>query len=290
MDYARRCMEALDASPYLDYTLHGLLHGYYDGGKLVTEEQYYPKVYDAARGGYTKAWRRLSPAEFRRHLDLFFAIYRSWGLTKPVRTFAAPNGNRGTPEENAVYADILREYGILYWRDTWDEMAGDSAVVNGVICSKEYQILHWNVFDADPALLPVRERVTPDLCCHWPNFLRWNPEHNLERIPAWAAYFRRQAEVWGVMLAPDAPTADSQGVYRQFARLRTEGDTCVVDLTEVDRLGASGLKDEFFLSLRGDAAPVCVEGGTVGLYETKRDFRNWKVVRDGGKRVVLRLR
>ncbi len=290
MDYAKACFEALDGSEYLDYTLHGLMHGYYDSGMLVTEEQYYPKVYDAAKGGYTKAWRRLSDAEFRRHLDLFFEIYRSWGFSKPVRSFAAPNGSRGTPAENAGYADILREYGLLYWRNGWRDFDGSTDVTRGVICSKGFMVMEWNVFDADPALLPLRDVPSADFCFHWPNFLRWNPEHNPERIPAWADYFRREAELWGVMMGRDVPFADSQTVYSKFAEIREENGQTVIDLAKVDALGALGLQNEFYVSVRNGQEPAAVSGGTLALYETKREFRTYQITRDGAAQVVLTLR
>ena len=42
IEYCRECMEVMENSEFIEYTLHGLLHGYYDDGKIVTEKQYYP--------------------------------------------------------------------------------------------------------------------------------------------------------------------------------------------------------------------------------------------------------
>ena len=286
--YCEACREILDGSEYLNYTLHGLLHGYYDSGELVTEEQYYPRVYDAARGGWTKAWRRLSDDEFRRHLDLFFAICRSWDFQKPVVCFASPNGNRGTPESNAGYAEILKEYGICSWHNGWRNFAGPAAVVRGIVCCKGWEIMPWNVFDADPDLLPVSENPRTDLCCHWPNFLHFNPEHSLERIPAWVRWFDRQSEVWGCMLSRDCAFGDSQAVYRQYAQVSPTADGAVcIDLSAVDGTGALLLKNEFYVSTRNGHDPRILSGGTLTLWETKRDFRTWKIVRSGAPRVVL---
>ena len=292
MDSTYRSLEILEGSEYLEYMLHGLLHGYYDRGRLVIEEQYYPRVYDAAKGGYTDAWRRLSSEEFHRHLDLFFDICRSWGMKKSVRSFSSPNGCRGTPEENAEYIRIMEEYGIHYWHNGgWhgypDGVIADAA--HGMICCRGRILMPWNSFDVDPALLPIQEKVPVDWACHWPNFLRWNPEHNLERIPAWADYFRRQAEVFGVMLSKDIAFADSQGLYSQFAAIREADGRCVIDLSAVDAKDAIGRKNEFYISVRGSAAPSAVSGGTLSLYETKSDFRTYRITRDGAAQVVLSL-
>ena len=295
MDYARRCFEALEGSDHLDYNLHGLLHGYYDAGKLVTETQYYPYAYDEANKCYTTTHRKLSKDEFRRHLELFFAIYDSWGFKKKIRCFASPCGARFTPEENADYIEVLKEFGLVYWHNGWRAWPKDggknkTTVVDGVIVNRSCgPILPWNAFDTDPKYIPIRDDLTPDYCLHWTNFIRWNPENDLQRVPAWADFFRRQAEVFGFMLPQDIDFADSQGLYSQFAAVRETEGQCVIDLSAVDDKNAIGQKNEFYVSVRNSTEPVLTAGGTMTLYETKNEFRTYKIVRDGSAQVVLAL-
>ena len=44
------------------------------------------------------------------------------------------------------------------------------------------------------------------------------------------------------------------------------------------------------VSVRNGQEPAAVSGGTLTLYETKRDFRNYRITRDGAAQVVLTLR
>ena len=62
------------------------------------------------------------------------------------------------------------------------------------------------------------------------------------RIPAWADYFRRQAEVWGIMLGRNVAFSDSQGVYSQYAELAETEDQVVIDLEKVDYVSSGGLR------------------------------------------------
>ena len=98
MKYATKAFEQLESSEYITYTMHGILHGYYDDGVLITEKQYNPFEYDAERGIYIDGkhtW--MFSSEFERHIELFFKIYDSWGFKKKVKAFACPCGCWGKP-------------------------------------------------------------------------------------------------------------------------------------------------------------------------------------------------
>ena len=287
MDYANACFENLDGSEYLDYTLHGLCHGYYDNGKIVTEMQYYPNVYDPVKGCYTNDWRYLTKDELRTHLDLFLQIYNDWGFKKEIVSFAGPCGCKGTPESNAAYAEVLREYGILYWNNGWGNYDDNVGVTQGIICAKGFEVVRWNAFDVDPMLLPIKltegmEKPQTDFCFHWTNFIRYHPEHNFERVDAWVDYFNRHGDIFGVMLSRDTAFADSQAVYNRFARVTATETGCTIDLTQVDNKNAIGLKNEFYISIRGGAKPKTVTGGTAEVYDTRKDFVTYKITRTQG--------
>ncbi len=42
MEYAEAYFSAIEESEYLDFGLHGLMHGYYVDGKQITEQHHYP--------------------------------------------------------------------------------------------------------------------------------------------------------------------------------------------------------------------------------------------------------
>lgn len=276
-EYARQCLEILEGSEYIDYTLHGLIHGYHDKGKLVTERQYYPFRYDPEQDCYTKEYSRLSPGEFRQHIDLFLQICADWGLKKPIRTFASPCGCMGTPESNRDYIRILKDYGIQFWHNGWSQFDDNVGVCDGVICAKGFEVVTWDAYDVDPNYLPLgltgeEEKPRTDFCFHWTNFIRFHPENNFQRLDAWADYFHRQAEVFGVMLSKSTPFAASQAVYNRFAKMEIVDNCCTIDLTEVDSKNALGLKNEFYISFRKGFVPKTIEGAELSLHETKQDL------------------
>ena len=294
MDYCEKCFEALDGGEYLDYTLHGLMHGYYVDDKLLVELQYYPNVYDKEKGCYLKdVYGKLPYDEFRRHIELFLQIYNSWGFKKEILSFASPCGAIGTPQSNADYADIIKEYGMIYWNNGFYEFEHDNMdVVNGVICTQAVEFLPWEAYDIDPRYMPDimtgnEERPKTDYCSHWTNYIRFNPENNLERLPLWIDYFNRQSEIFGAMLSRNTGFAASQAVYNRFADMKFEDGKCIIDLAEVDKKGAIGLKNEFYVSFKNGTVPSSFDGGVGEVYETKKAFTTYKITRDNSDRVVI---
>nr|MBQ4319526.1 hypothetical protein [Clostridia bacterium] len=294
-DYCAKCFENLNGGEYLDFNVHGLIHGYYDDGKIVTERQYYPLEYDAQNKCYTDKHVHLPEDEFRRHLDLFFRIYKDWNFTKKIISFASPCGCCGTPEDNADYARILKDYGIIYWPNGWGNFKDNVGVSEGVICMKAVGVVPWDAFDVDPRYLKLgitedTEKPTTDYCLHWTNFIRYDPENNMERLDLWVDYFNRQADVFGVMLARDITFAGSQALYNRFAKLDITDNTCTIDLSEVDSKQAVGLKNEFYISIKNGVLPESCFGGSIELYETKQQFRTYKITRNNTTTVKLTLK
>ncbi len=285
-------VSVMENSENIDYTLHGLLHGYYDNGKIVTERQYYPLKYDEARACYTKEHGRLSEDEFRRHIELFYEIYNSWGFKKEIRCFASPCGCNGNLRENADYIKVLKEFGIRYWNNGWYDVDYNVVVYDGIICAKGFGVADWNAYDVEPKYLPLglcgdEEFPKTDFCFHWTNFLRYHPESNFERIPEWVKYFNRQAEVFGTMLSRDTAFAESQALYNRFATLVFEDGKCIIDASAVDAKNAIGKKDEFYISFKNDVTPKSCTGAEISLYETKNEFKTYKTERKGSDKIII---
>jgi len=177
---------------------------------------------------------------------------------------------------------------LYNWANGWGQWQENVDVSNGVICFKGVGSgIRRNAFDVDPDLIPVKyyegmEMPCTDFGLHWTNFIRFHPEHNMDRIEAWANYFKRHEDIFGVMLAKDVLFATSQAVYNRFAKVTETETGCVVDLTEVDGKGAIGLKNEFYISMRGGAKPKTVTGGTAEVYNTRKDFDTCKINRTQG--------
>jgi len=300
MDYAEKAFEALESSDYIDYTLHGVLHGHYDRGVQLTEQEFYTRVYDHEKGCYTKEITWQTEDSVRLHLDYFFKLYNMWGFKKPIHCFACGNGSYGGPsdEGNIMYAGIFREYGLDVWKNSWRGMAdGNCAVINGMIAlkganGKSGGSIPWNAFDVDPdylGLFNTEENAFTDYGIHWPNLLRWNPEKNLEYLPKWINYFNKQAEVFGTMMAKDVLFAASQAVYNRYAKVDFMDGKYIIDLADVDKQNARALKNEFYVSFKSRELPTACVGGVISLYETKKNFVTYKIERNGANTVTVQF-
>ena len=62
-----------------------------------------------------------------------------------------------------------------------------------------------------------------------------------------------------------------------------------IDLTKVDATDAPGLKNEFFVSLRGGVGPKACEGGKISLREEKPGFKTYRIERDGSSKVIIKI-
>jgi len=285
MEYAEKCFEMLDGGEYLDYNIHGICHGYYDNGKIVSERQYNPNN------------RWLSEEEFEKHIDLFFELYNSWGFKKKIESFACPCGNIGNLEQNEPYFKVLSRKGIKFWSNGWREVPGKTAVSHGIIVTKSLpNPKPWNAMAMDPDFIDISMKEGDDdnflteYSSHWTNYVRFNPENNLEYAEKWANHFMKQAEVFGVMLARDIAFSAAQLLYHTYAKTEIFDGKYVIDLTDVDSIDAKGKSNEFYVSLLNGVEIDTVEGGTFEEYEAKKEFRTYKISRSGGNIVKISIK
>ena len=239
LEYTERYFKALEESEYLDYALHGLQHGYYVDGKLITECPYYPYSKKDENGNRIVNW--LPPEEFEEVVRLFFEIYNDWGFKKKIRIFASPGGCLGTPEDegNKIYADILKKYGITVWGNRWPCFEQSSETLEELMLVKTYGKIPWDAYDVDPRLLEISTKengkeIFPSFVGHLTNFIRFNPENNFERVDDWVNYFLKQAEEFGIMLARDIEFSAAQALYQRFATLTEEENEIKIDTAAVD--------------------------------------------------------
>ena len=295
MEYTERYFKALEESEYLDYALHGLLHGYYEDGKLVTEMHFYKGSKRGADGNWDVKW--LPPEEFEEAVRLFFEIYNDWGFKKKVKTFASPCGCLGTPEDegNKIYANILKKYGITVWGNRWPCFKESSETLEELMLVKTYGKIPWDAYDVDPRLLEISTKengkeIFPSFVGHLTNFIRFNPENNFERVDDWANYFLKQAEEFGIMLARDIEFSAAQALYQRFAEISEDENTVTIDASTVDSMKTIAEKNIVYVSIRNGKVPTVCDGGEISLYEEKRDFKTYKIVRNGEAKITVSLK
>ena len=236
-------------------------------------------------------------SEFEEAVRLFFEIYNDWGFKKKVKTFASPCGCLGTPEDegNKIYANILKKYGITVWGNRWPCFKESSETLEELMLVKTYGKIPWDAYDVDPRLLEISTKengkeIFPSFVGHLTNFIRFNPENNFERVDDWANYFLKQAEEFGIMLARDIEFSAAQALYQRFAEISEDENTVTIDASTVDSMKTIAEKNIVYVSIRNGKVPTVCDGGEISLYEEKRDFKTYKIVRNGEAKITVSLK
>ncbi len=294
-DYHRKCLDVLE-NANVDYMVHGVLHGRYDeNGKRITECEYM-QINRFPDGSHTRS--ALPEAEFRRHLDMFFKLYNSWGLKQKIKGFVIPCGNSFSDEESTEkMAKVLSEYGICYWANSFPHFPEGTTlkVYHGVACFRWGQAkpgIPWDTLSANAFERPVFTKETsPKFSCfqgtHWTNHLNLDPKKNLDNLPGWLDLYERQSQHFGSVLSDGLAEAVNQHFYYEFAEMNWEGSRLCLDLSEVLHQALDCHKKEFFLSVKKGLTPKECQGGTLSLYEEKKEFNTYKICHEGEKLSVL---
>ena len=285
LEYTRECFEELESAEYIEYGIHGLMHGRYtEKGELIWEKEYFPPVDQTKQATY------LDPNDFRNRLDLFFKIYDSWGFSQKIRSFVAPCG-MGKTSLDMMYqmAEILEPLGIKYWTNGTLPYKGILKTFGNIASIREVSgDVPWNAYDFDPKHMKVFGSEDKPINSgvwgiHWTNFLRFNPENNLERLDAWVDFFRRQSEVFGTILSKDIAFAANQLYYKVFATLESYENKCVIELSETEKQKNLKGNNVFYISVKNGLVPSSIEGGEIKLYEVHRDFINYEIKHNTSK-------
>ena len=182
------------------------------------------------------------------------------------------------------------------WENGWGSLKDRQGigVTGGAVCLRagSNDPVAWDAYDVDPDLLSLHAgengEQNPDFCIHWTNLLRWNPEKNMENVPKWINFLKRQSEVFGTMLSRDVFFAGSQAIYKKYAKMEFADGKCIIDFTDVDKSGAEVLKNEFYISFKNNIIPSECTGGKIELYEEKKEFKTYKITRaEKGKITIL---
>lgn len=283
IDYgmAEKIKQAAEESEYLEYCVHGLMHGNYnENGGQLRECEYF------TTDKIGNPQYQIPLSDLKRRLDLFEKIYNSWGFKKKFRSVCSPGGvppeamdKNNSDVFSKEFASRGYHYALGMTRDNLD---------GGYLDNTVYWLQHycdvqppWNAFDFDPALLgdstTAREQKKTVYIWHLANFLRFNPKRNTEYLDGWVAYFKRQAEIFGLMLSKDIAFAANQLIYVQHAKLTQRDDGFTVDLSDVLKQDMPYRRNEFYVSLKNGVLPKKCVGGNIEAYEKHGDFINYKI-------------
>ncbi|MBE6645481.1 MAG: hypothetical protein E7612_08945 [Ruminococcaceae bacterium] len=283
--------DVLEDSEYIDYSIHGLLHGNYDkDGKLINEAEGF-NIKRLEDGSYEKTL--VSDEYFNEHLDAFMKLYETWGFKQPLTTYIAPCGMGGIKEEEFAHiCKLLYDRGIRYWTNSGLPFDAPLKVYNGVACVKQTAeslkgfAAPWDSYDVDPEtfpqfLLEEKKHNSALLALHWTNVLRFNPKKNFEQVEPWVNYFKAQNEVFGYMTARNFEKSVNQLFYFWYADMTLDGNKCIIDLTEMDKNKIDRHENLFYISFKKGIEPKSISGGEISLYEEHREFNTYKITHTG---------
>ena len=279
--------DTLEGTKYVDYSIHGLMHGVYDEkGILIHEREYF----DLSTDGMSQTLALRSVEDFNRRLDCFFKIYDSWGFKKPIKVFISPCGLGNCPhEELERVAGELYKRGVRYWTNGGFYFDGPMKVIAGVACVRKTTPIGadgnitgapWEGYDIDPSTFADYNVTNNDGCVfglHWTNLLRYNPKNNPEQIEPWVNYIKRQAEIFGLMGAENITAAINQQFYYQGAKMEFSDGAVDIDLSAIEAEHVDCHKNEFFISIKNGITPKSCEGGEISLYREQKEFKTYKV-------------
>ena len=280
--------DVIDNSPFVEFTLHGLLHGNYDkNGNRINESEGFNVVFDENKR-HTKK-EIVSDEYFLEHIDLFFKIYNSWGFKKKINIYIAPCGMGGITYEHMEHVTkLLYSRGIRYWTNSGFPFDAPVKIINGVACLKQNgNVLSkfkapWDAFDVDPDTFPqfLQEddsQNSTNLGLHWTNILRYNPKCNFEQIEPWANYFKKQNEVFGYMTAFDFKESVNQTIYHWHSKIEAKDDRYIIDLSEAVSVDFEPLERNFCVSFKKGITPKECIGGSIVLHATHNEFDTYRV-------------
>lgn len=282
---AEKIRDFVNSAEHLELGLHGLLHDVWtDGGVYPGGSEFFPPK-DFVRGNP----QALASADYlRAHFDAWFELYRRWGFRGEIRSFVSPRGESGWHLKDELQP-LLREYGIRFWANhTWTPRPVGCTVSSGVIFSrKEIALADYAAYDLDPDYLPLYDPASAGIIGgHWPNVLRYAPQNNLRRLDAWADWFARQSEVFGLMISEDIGFAHCQQLCKNFSTLREEGDLVTLDLSAVDAAAPARAYGPVYVSVKKEKLPAAVSGAAISPREEKQAFRTYRLDRIPGEHVI----
>ena len=289
IDYkiAEKSLEVAENSEFIEYAYHGLLHGTYDEkGNQITECEFFEY-----KSPTDKTLVLQTEDEILHRMEIYYKIYDSWGFKKKIHSFSSPTviPQYFKADDLLPLASALEKNGIYYWTNRWKSVISYSEFIGNVLYLeknvryKNPRIgIPWNAYDFDPNYIMDFAKSGDDvigdiLSTHWPNYLRFNYQKNLESVEPWVRYLKKQSEVFGLMLSKDIVFCGNQHLYKKFTRATKIKNIVTFDVSEVSKNSKLQLTPEFYVSFKNGVVPQSITGGSFELYETHKNFITYKI-------------
>ena len=266
----KKCVEIINNSPYIDFSIHALSHGYYaEGVDYVDVSDWYTYI--------DKKLIMINEDEIRKRLNAFLDLVSYYGITKEINSFIPPSGAYRVNE----LSKILKDYGIKYITNPFDCTEGLPCPVacieeNGILLSNRNRSVRWNIASANTNNLPADGISTINgkplygvFGLHWPNVLHRDSNRNDEVVDRWISYIRRCGEKFTTFIAPDLKSAAHQLLCLSYAETHINDNIITVDLTRLPHI------NEFYINTK--FKPKDYTGCSLKKYAEHQDFATYIV-------------
>ena len=273
----KRTVDALNASEYIDISIHGLMHGSQMPGIDNNDASDFFYMKNGVKYVFPEN-------ELRQKLDAFFGILDYYGVKKTVNSYV-PSAALYVPY---TLSSLMEAYGIRYivqpfkYTDFGREDVYLATVDNGIIMTDRCNFIEKEGFTRTMDIRPWDEVASdfmalPKATCivgsHWPNYLHLDPMRSLELTEQSAAYFISCGEEFGTILSRDIGFHATQALYKRFAKAEEKDGVFTVDVSAVPNpIGNLG---KFYISTREPLRSYA--GCTATLYETKADHFTYEI-------------
>ena len=274
-------VDTINASPYIDIAIHGLLHNYYSPDIPYCNSDYFYPV--------DGKMQIIPEQEIRARFDAFLDLLDHYGINKRVNSFIPPSFKYVWEG----ISHILSDYGIKYVStlfETKDLRMPDGVSVPGcagiesgsvITVNRNNNFIPWYDISTSLDSAPV---VSGIFGCHWPNILHVDKSRHSEIIDGWVRYFKRCADTFGIILSRDIAFAAEQSLYHEYARACESDGTVAIDISSVP--ATDFCSGKFYVSAREEIREAL--GCEIKVYEKKDGFINYELTATE-KLITLRI-
>lgn len=261
---AKRCVEVINSSEFIDIAIHGLHHTYYVDGYDYNNSDYYHKKNDK--------WDYIPESEIRARLDACYDLMEYNGFKKNINSFVPPSFRYATDH----LSKILKDYNIKYISTIFDMVfnRNDLSIVEIedeiIVLDRNNNMIPWYEMETNLDRATVVRGI---FGCHWANVCHKNPKENYKLADSWVNYFERCKKTFGIILSESIAFCATQSVYKKYSMISENNEEFVIDLNNIPR--SSALGESFYISSKEPLSKWT--GCDVELYEKNLDFINYKV-------------
>lgn len=212
----------------LEIGLHGILHEYWEGGKISRTEWHDtlgdPRPLDS----------------WTQRLLLFWELLEEYGFGQFPRSFVPPANRHHFCRENQNLAATLRKYGIrtifaeiekfVRSREPghrWFGFDGSTMTID-----RSHDPFRWNAMNPEQIHIPP----VPVCSMHWPNILHPDSEKNLEVVDRWVRALRLVDMGMDRVLSRNTESFCEQLAHHETTRLWIKGNEVTVNASHFFQL------------------------------------------------------